>query len=52
MPKGTATLTKESAKLEEPRKQQHPMATSVQMARILQNTYMNSASIENRDKER
>jgi len=28
------------------------MATSVQMARILQNTYMNSASIENRDKER
>lgn len=28
------------------------MATSVQMARLLQNTFMNTATIENQDKER
>jgi len=28
------------------------MATSVQMARLLQNTYMNTASVENKEQER
>ena len=34
------------------RKPQNPMATSVQMARLLQNTFMNTASVGHKEQER